>query len=74
MPKTVVLLACFEPNYQIIKGLNLEESYTYLDILQADNIKPEQVKKKTTSEHLKRARKVLKSKLNGGNTVQAVNS
>ena len=33
-----------------IKGLNLDESYKYLGILQADDIKHKQVKKKTLSE------------------------
>ena len=32
------------------------------------------MKKKTASEYLKRVCKVLKSKLNGGNTIQAINS
>ena len=57
-----------------IRGLNLEESYKYLEILQADDIKHVQVKKKAASEYTKRVRKVLKSKLNGGNTIRAINS
>ena len=61
-----------QPNKQNIKGLSLEESYKYLGILQADDIKLEHVKKKTTFEYLKRIRKVLKSKLNGGNTIEAI--
>ena len=32
------------------------------------------MKKKATSEYLKRVHKVLKSKLNEGNTIQAINS
>ena len=62
------------PNRQTVKELSLEESYKYLGILQADDIKHEHVKKKTTSKYLKRVCKVLKSKLNGGNTIQAINS
>ena len=57
-----------------IRGLNLEESYKYLGILQADDIKHVQVKKKVASEYTKRVRKVLKSKLNGGNSIRAINS
>ena len=57
-----------------IKGLNLDETYKYLSILQADDIKHKQVKKKTLSEYNKRVRKILKSKLNGGNIIKAVNS
>ena len=57
-----------------IKGLNLDETYKYLGILQADDIKHKQVKKKTSTEYNKRVRKILKSKLNGGNTIKAINS
>ena len=57
-----------------IGGLNLEESYKYLGILQADDIKHVQVKKKAASEYNKQVRKVLKSKLNGGNSIRAINS
>ena len=57
-----------------IRVVNLEESFKYLGILQADDIKHVQVKKKAASEYIKRVRKVLKSKLNGGNSIRAVNS
>ena len=57
-----------------IRELNKEESYKYLGILQADDIKHVQVKKKAASEYTKRVRKVLKSKLNGGNSNRAINS
>ena len=57
-----------------IKGLNLDETYKYLGILQADDIKHTQVKKKTISEYNKRVRKILKSKLNGDNIIKAINS
>ena len=57
-----------------IRGLNLEESYKYLGILQADDIKHVLVKKKAASEYTKRVRNVLKSKLNGGNSIRAINS
>ena len=57
-----------------IKGLNLDEIYKYLGILQADDIKHKQVEKKTLSEFNKRVRKILKSKLNGGNIIKAINS
>ena len=57
-----------------IKGLNLYKTYKYLGILQADDIKHKQVKKKTLSEYNRRVRKILKSKLNGGNIIKAINS
>ena len=55
-----------------IKGL--DENYKYLGILEADDILHNQVKKKTSSEYIKRIRKVLKSKLNGGNIIKAINT
>ena len=57
-----------------IKGLNLDEIYKYLGILQADDVKHTQVKKETLSEYNKRVRKLLKSKLNGGNIIKAINN
>ena len=57
-----------------IRGLSMEENYKYLGILQVDDIKHVQVKKKAASEYTKRVRKVLKSKLNGGNSIRAINS
>ena len=57
-----------------IRGLSMEESYKYLGILQADDIKHVHVKKKAASEYTKRVRKVLKSKLNGENSIRAINS
>ena len=38
-------------SYNNIKGLNLDETYKYLGILQADDIKHKQVKKKSLSEY-----------------------
>ena len=57
-----------------IKGLNLDETYKYLGILLANEIKHTQVKKKTLNEFNKRVRKMLKSKLNGGNIIKDINS
>ena len=57
-----------------IKGLNLDETYKYLSILQADDIKHKQVEKKKLSEYNKQVRKILKSKLKGRNIIKAINS
>ena len=62
------------PQVGTMKGLGLEDSYKYLGILEADDIKHAQIKKKTSAEYIKRMRKVLKSKLNGGNTIKAINT
>ena len=61
-------------NNNTIKGLSLEESYKYLGVLQAEDVKHRQVKKQTSAEYTNRVRKILKSKLNGGNTIQAINN
>ena len=61
-------------NNNTIKGLSLEESYRYLGVLHAEDIKHRQVKKQTTAEYTNRVRQILKSKLNGGNTIQAINN
>ena len=42
-----------------IKELNLCETYNYLDIFQADDIKHTQVKKKTLRAYNKRVRKII---------------
>ena len=56
-----------------MKELSLEESYKYLGVLQAENVKHRQVKKQTSAEYTNRVRKILKSKLNGKSTIQAIN-
>ena len=61
-------------NNNTIKGLSLEESYKYLGIQQAEDIKHRQVKKQTSAEYTNRVRKILKSKVNGGNAIQAINN
>ncbi|XP_053166186.1 uncharacterized protein LOC128351082 [Hemicordylus capensis] len=62
------------PNGSKIKNLEEKEPYKYLGILQADNIAHTEVKRKIGSEYIRRVRKILKSKLNGGNTIQAINT
>ena len=61
-------------NNNTIKGLSLEGSYKYLGVQQAEDVKHRLVKKQTSAEYTKRVRKILKSKLNGGNTIQAINN
>ncbi|KAJ7312127.1 hypothetical protein JRQ81_006469 [Phrynocephalus forsythii] len=61
------------PNGQAIK-YHQSEAYKYLGILQLDYIKHGQLKNVVSKEYIQRVRKVLKSKLNGGNTIKAINS
>ena len=50
-----------------------EEGYTYLAILERDDICQEKMKEKVQKEYYKQVRAVLKSKLNGGNLTNAIN-
>jgi hypothetical protein len=61
------------PDGQVVPGLKLEDSYKYLGIVQADSIKQREMKEKIEKEYVRRVRKVLRSKLDAGNTMQAIN-
>ena len=61
-------------NKNTIKWHSLEESYLYLGVQQALDVKHCQVKKQISVECTNRVHKILKSKLNGGNTIQAINN
>ena len=58
------------PDGKIIKSLKEGESYKYLGILEVE----EKMKLDVSKEYIRRLRKVLKSKLNGGNLVPGVNT
>ena len=62
------------PNGKVIKSLQEGESYKYLRILDADKFLEEKIKLIVLKEYIRRLRKVLKSKLNGGNLVHGVNT
>ena len=62
------------PDGKIIKSLQEGESYKYLGILEADKFLEEKMKLNVSKEYIRRLRKVLKSKLNGGNLVRGVNA
>ena len=51
-----------------------EIGYTYLDILETDNIKEEGMSDKFSKEYLRQLRLILRSKLNGKNKIMAVNT
>ena len=57
----------------VIKSLQEGESYKFLGILDADKFVEEKIKLNVLKEYIRRL-KVLKSKLNGGNLVRAVNT
>ena len=62
------------PDGKVIKSLQEGESYKYLGILEADKFLEERMKLNFSKEYIRRLRKVLKSKLNGGNLVHGVNA
>ena len=62
------------PDGKVIKSLQESESYKYLGILEADTFLEEKMKLKVSKECIRRLRKVLKLKLNGGNLVRGVNT
>ena len=62
------------PDGKVIKSLQEGESYKYLGILEADKFLEEKMKLNVSKEYIRRLRKVLNSKLTGGNLVRGVNS
>ena len=62
------------PDGKVIKSLQEGKSYKYLGILEADNLLEERTKLNVLKEYIRRLRKVLKWKLNGGNLVRGFNT
>ena len=71
--KIVKSLGIELPDSKVINSLQKGESYNYFGILEAERFLDE-VKLKVSKEYFRRLQKVLKSKLNGGNLVQGVNT
>ena len=61
------------PNQVIMKEVD-GNGYTYLCILELDEIKEHEMKNKLTTEYKRRFRLILKSKWNGKNNIQAINT
>ena len=72
--KIVKLVGIEFPDGKVINSLQEGESYKYLGVLEADRFLGEEMKLKVYKEYFRRLKKVLKSKLNGGNLVQGVNT
>ena len=62
------------PDGKVIKSLQEGECYKYLGTLEADKFLEEKMKLNVSKEYIRRIRKILKSKLNGGNLVRGVNT
>ena len=61
-------------NQDNIRTLGENETYKYLGILEADNIKQVQMKGKLRKEYLWRTRKLLETKLSGRNLIKEINT
>ena len=61
------------PNQEIMKEVD-ENGYTYLGILELDEIKEHEMKINVTAGYKRRLRLILKSKLNGENKIQEINT
>ena len=72
--KTVKSVGIELPGGKVIKSLQEGESYKYLGILEADKFLEDRMKLNVSKEYIRRLRKVLKSKLNDGNSVRGVNT
>ena len=62
------------PDGTVITSLQEGESYEYLGVLEPDKFLEEKMKLNVLKEYVRRIRKVLESKLNGGNLVCGVNT
>ena len=62
------------PDGKVIKSLQEGESCKYLGILEADKFLEGKMKLNVSKEYIRRIRKVLKAKLNGGNVNHGVNT
>ena len=62
------------PNYDKIRTLEENETYKYLDILEADTIKKVQMKDTIRKEYLRRTRILLETKLFSRNLIKGINT
>ena len=57
-----------------MEAMNKDEIYRYLDHMQSKQIKHAQMKQKLGEEYLHRAKSIWKTKLNGKNSIKAINT
>ena len=63
------------PDNLQIRGMKEDDDgYKYLGVLEVEGIKHLEMKELVRKEYFRRVKKILKSKLNGGNTIKAINS
>jgi len=62
------------PDDTSIKGLKEGDNYKYLEVLQADEVKSNRMKEMVANEYKRRVRKILETKSNCRNLIQAINN
>ena len=62
------------PDGTQLRALGEEESYKYIGVLEADHVLHDESKERLKKECIRRVKKCLKSMLNGGNMVKAINT
>ena len=62
------------PGSNVIRSLQENDGYKYLGVLQNDEVKEKEMKEIVTKEYKRRVRKVLETKLDGGNIIKAINT
>ena len=62
------------PNNETIKSIHEENGNKYLGVMEANQVLSGQMKERLRKEYKRRVKKILKSKLNGGNTITAINT
>ena len=62
------------PNQDNIRTVGENETYKYLDVLEANIIKQVEMKDKIQKEYLRRTRKLLETKLSSRNLIKGINT
>ena len=62
------------PNETTIKGLKQGNSYNFLKVIRAYRMKHHEMKENAKIEYYKQVRKILETKLNGGNIITEINT
>ena len=62
------------PSGETIKAIESNDGYKYLGIIQYEATKNTEMKEILSKEYFRRIRKLFKSSLNAGNTIQGINS
>ena len=62
------------PGNNVIRSLQENDGYKYLGVLQNDEVKEKEMKEVVTKGYKRKIRKVLETKLNGGNIIKVINT